>query len=66
MGKLVKRSAWNLTKVRSDKEVIDGQGDGVPKAGLQQAAADSRGSRTCVCASTLSYGVAHAGGGRMN
>ena len=27
----------------------DGQGDGVPKAGLQQAAADSRGSRTCVC-----------------
>ena len=26
----------------------DGQGNGVPKAGLQQAAADSRGSRTCV------------------
>ena len=31
---------------------VDGQGDGVPKAGLQQAAADSRGSRTCVCANT--------------
>ena len=29
---------------------VDGQGDGVPKAGPQQAAADSRGSRTCVCA----------------
>ena len=27
-----KISAWNLTKVRSRKEVIDGQGDGVPKA----------------------------------
>ena len=31
----------------------DGQEDGVSKAGLQQAAADSQGSRTCVCASTL-------------
>ena len=32
---------------------VDGQGDGVPKAGPQQAAADSRGSRTCVCANTI-------------
>ena len=39
----------------------DGQGDGVPKAGLEQAAADSRGSQTCVCASTFEHGVAHAG-----
>ena len=39
----------------------DGQGDGVPKAGLQQAAADSRGSRTCVCVNTQPGGVAHAG-----
>ena len=39
----------------------DGQGDGVPKAGRQQAAADSRGSRTCVCASTFGREVAHAG-----
>ena len=39
----------------------DGQGDGVPKAGLQQAAADSQGSRTCVCANTQPGGVAHAG-----
>ena len=34
----------------------DGQGDGVPKACHQQAAADSRGSRTCVCANTSSAG----------
>ena len=38
------------------------QGDGVPKAGPQQAAADSRGSQTCVCASIFEHGVAHAGG----
>ena len=44
----------------------DGQGDGVPKAGLQQAAADSQGSRTCVCANTQPGEVAHAGEGRMN
>ena len=31
----------------------DGKGDGVAKAGQKQAAADSRGSRTCVCAITL-------------
>ena len=46
-----------------DGQAADGQGDGVPKACLQQAAADSRGSRTCVCVQTpfrLS-GVAHAG-----
>ena len=30
--KLEKISAWNLTKVKSKKQVIDGQGDGVPKA----------------------------------
>ena len=52
--KLEKISAWNLTKVISKKQVIEGQGDGVPKACRQQAAADSRGSRTCVSASTLS------------
>ena len=39
-----------------------GQGDGVPKACAEQAAADSRGSRTCVCAKTFVPGVAHAGG----
>ena len=40
---------------------------GVPKAGLRQAAADSRGSRTCVCANTYHGGVAHAGReGRIN
>ena len=52
--KLEKIPAWQLTKVRNKKEVIDGQGDGVSKACRQQAAADSRGSRTCVCANTLS------------
>ena len=31
---------------------FDGHGDGVPKACRKQAAADSRGSRTCVCANT--------------
>ena len=30
--KLEKISAWNLTKVKSKKLVIDGQEDGVPKA----------------------------------
>ena len=30
--KLEKISAWNLMKVKSKKQVIDGQGDGVPKA----------------------------------
>ena len=29
------------------------RGDGVPKACPEQAAADSRGSRTCVCAKTF-------------
>ena len=38
----------------------DGQGDGVPKAGLQQAAADSRGFRTCVSANTYPTGLAPA------
>ena len=33
----------------------DGQGDRVPKAGLEQAAANSRGSRTCVCANTFEH-----------
>ena len=52
----VKRSS------RSKKNFIGGQGDGVPKASPEQAAADSRGSRTCVCASTLLIEeVAHAG-----
>ena len=37
-------------------------GDGVPKSGAQQAAVDSRGSRTCVCANTFVQGVAHARG----
>ena len=34
----------------------NGQGDGVSKAWPQQAAADSRGSRTCMCAITYSAG----------
>ena len=41
--------------------VLDGQGDGVPKARPKQTAADSRGSRTCVCANTFGDGVSHAG-----
>ena len=53
-----------LAEVRSEIQKhelkADGQGVGVPKAGRQQAAADSRGSRTCVCANTFVRGVAHA------
>ena len=41
-----------------------GQGDGVPKAGFQQLASDSQGSRTCVCANTFSYRVWHTQGGK--
>ena len=44
----------------------DGQEDGVSKAGLQQAAADSRGSRTCVCANTFPGGSGTCRGRRMN
>ena len=43
----------------------DGQEDGVPKACLDQAAADSRGSRTCVCVNTYPWGW-HRRGRRMN
>ena len=39
--------------VLEDLIFYGGQGDGVPKAGHKQAAADSRGSRTCVCANTF-------------
>ena len=46
----------------SQTDRVSGQEDGAPKACSQQAAADSRGSRTCVCANTLLVGVAHAGG----
>ena len=45
---------------------IGGQGDGAPKACQQQAAADSRGSRTCVCASTFCGGGGTRRGERMN
>ena len=41
-------------------------GEWVPKEGGQQAAADSQGSRTCVCANTLLTGVAHVGERRAN
>ena len=42
--------AWQLDK--SEEQKGGGQGDGVPKASLQQAAADLRGFRTCVFANT--------------
>ena len=44
--------------------VSAGQGDGVSKAGLKQAAADSRGSRTCVCANTFLLRGWHTQGGK--
>ena len=43
------KHAWQ----QEEEQKGDGQGDGVPKAGLQQAAGDSRGSRTCACANHL-------------
>ena len=39
----------------------DGQGDVAPKAGLEQAAADTRRSRTCVCANASGPRVALQG-----
>ena len=50
----------------SQQDRLSGQGDGVPKACSKQAAADSRGSRTCVCANTFSLGCGTRRGGRMN
>ena len=45
----------------------DGQRDGVLNAGVQQAAADSQGSRTCVCVNTQPGGRGGTRrGGRMN
>ena len=41
------------TKIRDQNPSLGGQGDGVPKACLEQAAADSQGSRTCVCVITF-------------
>ena len=53
--------ANEINCMNDSRDFQDGQGDGVPKACLEQAAADSRGSRTCVCAITFSLGVVHAG-----
>ena len=59
--------AWKsrVAGVRAERSYRDfedvARGMGSPKAGVQQAAADSQGSRTCVCANTFISGVAHAG-----
>ena len=45
---------------------MGGQGDGVPKASAEQAAADSRGSRTCVFANTCLLRGGTCTGRRMN
>ena len=48
---------WNIDGSRDLSDPwTGGQRYGVPKAWLQQAAADSRGSRTCVCANTYQGG----------
>ena len=44
----------NLLRHGSPPREDDGEGDGVPKACHQQAAADSRRCRSCVCANTCS------------
>ena len=60
--KIQDRGMYYLFTIPYGSNAMDGQGDGVPKACPKQAAADSRGSRTCVCAITWVWGVAHAGG----
>ena len=45
----VTRATCTDLDVMEKKRVDDRQGEGVPKAGHQQAAAGPRGSRTCVC-----------------
>ena len=65
--KLETIQAWDLEKKRNKGKTSGGQGDGVPKASLQQAVADPRGAQTCVCASSFLARVAHARReGRMN
>ena len=53
--------AWLLDKVKSEKVVAGEMGS--PRHVLQQAAADSRRSRTCVCANTSLLGW-HTQGGK--
>ena len=55
-----------LQNACSTRPRVVGQGDAVTKACPQQAAADSRGSRTCVCANTFSLGRGTRREGRMN
>ena len=61
---------WKLLNKEVDlgepTSFLDGEGDGVPKAGQEQAAADSQGSRTCVCASTFLQRSGTCRRGRMN
>ena len=53
-AKLKEKQKWSEEKLHLETaRKLRGQGDGVPKAGAKQAAADSRGSRTCVCAITF-------------
>ena len=61
-GNIVSSLTARKTELAMFGELImaDGQGDGLAKAELEQAAADLRGSRTCVCAITLFSWVAHA------
>ena len=46
-------SAETKVKMEDAPKLLKLLSNGVAKAGCQQAAADSQGSRTCVCASTL-------------
>ena len=47
-----KKRIEGIATDQSYRDYDGGQGDGVPKTGLQQAVAGPRGSRTCVCANT--------------
>ena len=52
--------------IKPEERVCGGQGVGFVR-NKKKAVADSRGSRTCVCANTFTPGVAHAGReGRIN
>ena len=56
----------SLEEQKAQKECGQEDGDGVPKAGPQKAAAGPRGSRTCVCAITLEQGGTRSGEGQIN
>ena len=70
MGKLEKISAWNLTKVKSKKRVIDEArtrpGGWGPRGRRPTGGGGLARSRTCVCVNTFMLRGGTRRGGRMN